>query len=106
MTHDTTHDMTHDTKTHDTSYLRVVILDGDDSPVAGGGVVLHGLDVQGLDGEGVHHADVDPGLLQDVGCLERLVQRHTGAHHQDLVRCIITIGRRTMFRTLFRRQTE
>ena len=37
--------------------LGVVILDGDDAAVAGGGVVLHGLDVERLDGEGIHHTD-------------------------------------------------
>ena len=39
--------------------LWVVILHRDDSPAAGGRVVLHGGDVEGLDGEGVHHTDVD-----------------------------------------------
>ena len=39
--------------------LGVVILDGDDAAVAGGGVVLDGGHVERLDGEGVHHADVD-----------------------------------------------
>ena len=39
--------------------LWVVILHGDDSPAAGGSVVLHGRDVEGLDGEGIHHTDVD-----------------------------------------------
>ena len=39
-------------------HLRVVILHGDDPPTAGGGVVLHGGDVERLDGEGVHHTDV------------------------------------------------
>ena len=41
------------------SHLRVVILDGDDPAAAGGGVVLDGGHVERLDGEGVHHADVD-----------------------------------------------
>ena len=39
--------------------LWVVILHRDDSPVAGGSVVLDGGDVERLDGEGVHHTDVD-----------------------------------------------
>ena len=39
--------------------LRVVILHRDDSPIAGGSVVLDGGDVEWLDGEGVHHTDVD-----------------------------------------------
>ena len=45
-------------------YLGIVILDSDDPAVTGGGIVLHGLDVQGLDGEWVHHPDVDPSLLE------------------------------------------
>ena len=39
--------------------LWVVILHRDDPPVAGGSVVLDGGDVERLDGEGVHHTDVD-----------------------------------------------
>ena len=39
--------------------LWVVILHGDDPPVTGCSVVLHGGDVERLDGEGVHHTDVD-----------------------------------------------
>lgn len=67
-------------------YLGIVILNSDDPSVTGGSVVLHGLDVQRLDGEGVHHSDVDPGLLEGVGGLEGLVQGHPGADHQHLVR--------------------
>ena len=36
-----------------------MILHGDDPPVTSGGIVLHGSDVEGLDGEGIHHTDVD-----------------------------------------------
>ena len=36
-----------------------MILHGDDPPAASGGIVLHGSDVEGLDGEGIHHTDVD-----------------------------------------------
>ena len=36
-----------------------MILHGDDPPVTGCSVVLHGGDVERLDGEGVHHTDVD-----------------------------------------------
>ena len=63
-----------------------MILNSDDPSVTGGGVVLHGLDVQRLDGEGVHNPDVDPRLLEAVGSLEGLVQGHPGADHQHLVR--------------------
>ena len=63
----------------------VVVLDRDDAAIAGLGMEENCLCVQGFDGEGVEDADVGAALLQLIGRLEGLVERHSGPNNQDLV---------------------
>lgn len=62
--------------------LGVVVLDGDDAAAALKSILHHGSRVQGLDGEGVEDARVHAALLERLGRLHRLVQRHAGTDQQ------------------------
>ena len=67
------------------THLWIVILHSDDPSITSSSIVLNSLDVQRLDGEGVHDSDVDTSLCKGVSSLESFKESDSSSHHQHLV---------------------